>query len=43
MPSVAWRISDQWSVAFAVPIQFGQLDLDVAVPTLNFPAELTGN
>jgi long-chain fatty acid transport protein len=42
MPSVAWRINEQWSVAFSVPVQFGQLDLDVAAQTLpnpaNFPA-----
>jgi long-chain fatty acid transport protein len=41
MPSVAWRINDQWSVGFAVPIQVGQLDLTVAVPTVgppHFPA-----
>ena len=37
MPSVAWRISEQWSVAFSIPIQVGRLDLDVAVPTLNNP------
>ena len=34
MPSVAWRINEQWSVAFSVPVQFGQLDLDVAAQTL---------
>ena len=41
MPSVAWRINEQWSVAFSVPVQFGQLDLDVAAQTLpnnNLPA-----
>jgi long-chain fatty acid transport protein len=40
MPSVAWRINDQWSVGFAVPIQIGTLDLDIAVPTLNNPLNL---
>jgi len=34
MPSVAWRISDKWSVGFSVPIQIGRLDLEVAVPTV---------
>lgn len=37
MPSVAWRISDQWAVGFAVPVQLGSLNLDVAVPTLPPP------
>jgi long-chain fatty acid transport protein len=32
MPSAAWRINDQWSVGFGVPIQLGRLDLDVSVP-----------
>jgi long-chain fatty acid transport protein len=40
MPSVAWRINDQWSVGFSVPIQIGRLDLDVAAQTLPFPGNL---
>ncbi|MFW2404500.1 MAG: OmpP1/FadL family transporter [Gammaproteobacteria bacterium] len=31
-PSVAWRINEKWSVGFAIPIQVGVLDLNVAVP-----------
>ena len=37
MPSVAWRINDEWAVGFAVPVQLGSLNLDVAVPTLPPP------
>jgi len=40
MPSVAWRINEQWSVAFSVPIQIGSLDMDVAVPMLDNPFNL---
>lgn len=36
-PSVSWRINEQWSVALAVPVQFGTLDLDVSVPLLPNP------
>jgi len=32
MPSVAWRINEQWSLGFGIPIQFGALNLDVFVP-----------
>jgi len=31
-PSAAWRINEKWSVGFAIPIQLGTLDMDVAVP-----------
>jgi len=33
-PSIAWQINDQWSVSFGVPLAFGTLDLDVAIPPL---------
>jgi long-chain fatty acid transport protein len=39
-PSVSWRINEQWSLGFSVPVQVGQLDLDVAVPLLPNPANL---
>ncbi len=32
MPSFAYRINDKWSVAFAVPVMFGSLDMDIAIP-----------
>ena len=31
-PSIAWRINDQWTLGFSVPVMVGQLDLDVSVP-----------
>jgi len=36
-PSAAWRINEQWSVSFGIPIQVGNLDLNVAVPLLPNP------
>jgi len=33
MPSFAYRVNDNWSVSLGLPISYGQLDLDVAVPT----------
>ncbi len=43
MPSFAYRINDQWSVSIGVPVMFGNLDLDVAVPPLiNIPANPDG-
>ena len=39
-PSAAWRINDKWSVGFAIPVQFGTLDLHVAVPLLPPPANV---
>ena len=37
MPSFAYRINDQWSVAFAVPVMFGALDMDVRIPAVLLP------
>ncbi len=37
MPSFAYRINDQWSVAFAVPVMFGSLDMDVRIPAVLLP------
>jgi long-chain fatty acid transport protein len=37
MPSLAWRVNDQWSVSFSVPVAFGALDMDVAIPPLIDP------
>ncbi|MGI9341985.1 MAG: OmpP1/FadL family transporter, partial [Gammaproteobacteria bacterium] len=34
MPSVAWRVNDQWSVSLGLPIAFGKLEMDVAIPPL---------
>jgi long-chain fatty acid transport protein len=39
MPSFAYRINDQWSVAFAVPVMFGSLDMDVRIPTVLPPLQ----
>lgn len=33
-PSLAYRINDQWSVAFSLPVMLGSLDMDVAIPPL---------
>ena len=33
-PSLAYRINDQWSVAFSLPVMLGSLDMNVAVPPL---------
>ena len=32
MPSFAYKVNDEWSVSFGIPVMFGNLDLDVAVP-----------
>jgi len=37
MPSLAFRLNDQWSFSFGVPLAFGSLDLDVAIPPLVNP------
>lgn len=40
-PSIAWRINEQWSLGFSIPVRFGQLDMTVSVPTIgppHFPA-----
>jgi long-chain fatty acid transport protein len=37
MPSFAYRINDKWSVAFAVPVMFGSLDMDVRIPAVLLP------
>ena len=40
-PSIAWRINEQWSLGFSVPVRFGQLNMTVSVPTIgppHFPA-----
>jgi len=34
MPSIAYRVNDQWTVSLGVPMAFGQLDMDVAIPSL---------
>jgi len=34
LPSIAWRVNDNWSVSFGVPLAFGSLDMDVAIPPL---------
>ncbi len=34
MPSLAWRVNDQWSVSVGIPVAFGALDMDVAIPPL---------
>ena len=34
MPSLAWRISDQWSLSVGIPVAVGVLDMDVAIPPL---------
>jgi long-chain fatty acid transport protein len=31
-PSLAYRVNDEFSIGFAVPIMFGMLDMDVAIP-----------
>jgi long-chain fatty acid transport protein len=31
-PSVAWRINEQWSLGFSIPVQVGKLDLNAAIP-----------
>jgi long-chain fatty acid transport protein len=31
-PSIAYRPSDDWTIALSLPVMYGQLDLDVAVP-----------
>ena len=31
-PAVSYRINDRWSVGLAVPIMFGSLEMDLAVP-----------
>jgi long-chain fatty acid transport protein len=43
MPSIAYRINDRWSVSIGVPVSFGNLDMDVAVPPLiNIPGNPDG-
>lgn len=43
VPSFAYRVSDRWSVAVGVPIMFGRMDMDVAIPgPVNPPALQTG-
>jgi len=37
MPSLAWRVNDQWSVSVGIPVAFGALDMDVAIPPLAGP------
>jgi long-chain fatty acid transport protein len=37
MPSLAFRLNDQWSFSVGVPLAFGSLDLDVAIPPLVDP------
>ena len=37
MPSLAWRINNQWSVSVGVPVAFGMLNMDVAIPPLTDP------
>ncbi len=34
MPSLAWRVNDQWSVSVGMPVAFGSLNMDVAIPSL---------
>ncbi len=34
MPSLAWRVNDQWSVSVGIPVAFGSLEMDVAIPPL---------
>jgi long-chain fatty acid transport protein len=34
VPSLAWRVNDQWSVSFGIPLAFGALEMDVAIPPL---------
>lgn len=34
MPSLAWRVNDQFSLSIGIPLAFGSLDLDVAIPPL---------
>jgi long-chain fatty acid transport protein len=33
-PSIAYRVNDQWTVSLGVPMAYGTLDLDVAIPSL---------
>jgi len=43
MPSFAYQVNDQWSVSIGVPVMFGNLDMDIAVPPLiNIPANPDG-
>ncbi len=43
MPSFAYRINDKVSVSIGLPVLFGSLDMDVAIPPLiNIPANLDG-
>jgi long-chain fatty acid transport protein len=40
-PSIAWRINEQWSLGFGIPVRFGQLNMTVSAPTVgppHFPA-----
>ena len=34
MPSFAYQVNDQWSVSVGVPVMFGSLDMDVAIPSV---------
>jgi long-chain fatty acid transport protein len=34
MPSLAWRVNDQWTVSVGLPVAFGSLNMDVAIPPL---------
>jgi long-chain fatty acid transport protein len=37
VPSLAFRLNDQWSFSLGVPLAFGALDMDVAIPPLVDP------
>jgi long-chain fatty acid transport protein len=34
VPSLAWRVNDQFSLSIGIPLAFGSLDMDVAIPPL---------
>ncbi len=37
VPSLAFRLNDQWSFSLGIPLAFGSLDMDVAIPPLIDP------
>lgn len=43
LPSFAYRVNDEWSVSIGVPVMFGSLDMDVAIPpVINAMGNLDG-
>lgn len=42
VPSVAYKITDKFSVGFALPVMYSNLELDIAVPNVATPSEEEG-